>query len=136
MNDILSKIYYDTKNSGSYSGIQRLYTAAKKKIPNLKINDVKNFLKGELTYTLHKPLRKKFKRNRILVNRINEQFEADLVDMREFSSQNNGITYILTVIDCFSKYAFVKTIKNKTGQNIIKAFKEIFKERKPSKQNR
>jgi hypothetical protein len=33
--------------------------------------------------------------------------------MREYSEENNGFNYLLTVIDCFSKYAWGKPIKNK-----------------------
>jgi hypothetical protein len=53
--------------------------------------------------------------------------------MREFSKENDGYNYLLTVIDCFSKYAWGKPIRNKTAEEIIKSFDEIFKERKPLK---
>ena len=66
-----------------------------------------------------------------MVEHIDEQWEADLVDMREFSRFNYNYNYILTVIDCFSKYAFVEPIKNKTGKNICEAFTNIFSQRKP-----
>jgi hypothetical protein len=53
--------------------------------------------------------------------------------MREFSKENDGYNYLLTVIDCFSKYAWAKPIKNKTAEEIINSFDKIFKERKPLK---
>jgi hypothetical protein len=53
--------------------------------------------------------------------------------MREYSKENSGYNYLLTVIDCFSKYAWGKPIKNKSADEIIKSFDEIFKERKPVK---
>ncbi len=53
--------------------------------------------------------------------------------MREFSKENDGYNYLLTVIDCFSKYALAIPIRNKTAEEIIKSFDYIFKERKPLK---
>ena len=99
----------------------------------MKQKEVKEFLDTVDTYTLHKPIRKKFQTRRVYVKGIDDQFQADLVEMREFSDENNGYNYLLTVIDCFSKYAWAKPIKNKTADEILKAFDEIFKERVPSK---
>ena len=127
---ILSKIYYNPKHSASFSSAERLYDAVKDK--GISLDQVKEWLSGELTYTLHKQSRKNFKRNKILVSHIDEQWEADLVDMREFASKNDKIHYILTLIDCFSKYAFVRPIRKKTGLEITNAFKDIMKERRPS----
>src|SRR6267154_3834022 len=131
MNELLSSIYYNTKNSAAFCGVDRLFNEAKQLKPDLTKEDVKKWLSGELTNSLHKPLTKRFKRNRILVKGIDSQWEADLVDMKEFSKENDNYCYILTVIDCFSKYAFAQPIKKKTGLSIINAFKIIFKKRKP-----
>ena len=129
---LLSSIYYNTKNSASFGSVYKLYIEAKKFKSDLKISEVKKWLSGELTYTLHYPARRRFKRNKIIVNHIDEQWEADLVDMKEFSKQNNNFNYILTAIDCFSKYAFAVPLKNKTGNELVKALKKIFKNRKCS----
>ena len=99
----------------------------------MKQNEVKEFLDTVDTYTLHKPIRKKFETRRVYVKGIDDQFQADLVEMREYSKENSGYNYLLTVIDCFSKYAWGKPIKNKSADEIIKSFDEIFKERKPVK---
>ena len=127
---ILRSIYYNQKHQASYSSPVRLYEAVKDK--GISLEEVKKWLSGELTYTLHRPLRKNFKRNKILVSHIDEQWEADLVDMREFASRNNGNNYILTIIDCFSKYAFVRPLKVKSGLQLTKALKDVMVHRKPS----
>src|SRR6266705_3215270 len=129
MNKILESIYYNPKNNASFSSVNALYKSAKLIDKNIKLKDVKNWLSGELTYTLHKPVRKNFSRNRIVVSSINQQWEADLVDLQEFSKWNNGKKFLLTVIDCFSKYAFVRVLKDKSDPQVIKAFRSIFKER-------
>ena len=131
MEKLLDSIYYDQKNSGSYSGVQNLYKAAIKKNPKITLDGVKEYLSKQLPYTLHFPRRDRFKRNKISVSKINEQWEADLVDMSMFSKQNNGYNYIMTVIDCFSKKAYAEPVKNKSAEAIRKAFHKIFKLSQP-----
>ena len=82
---------------------------------------------------LHKPVRRKFKRRRVLVNGIDKIWAADLADMQAFSKFNRGIKYLLAVIDVFSKYGWLIPLKDKTGKSVASALKTIFKERKPEK---
>src|SRR5271168_3694715 len=78
-----------------------------------------------------KPARKKFERRKIFIYRIDEQWQADLVDMQLYSKENEGYNYMLTVIDCFSRFAFAKLLKNKSGDEVKNAFESIFNERSP-----
>ena len=64
-----------------------------------------NYLRGEQAYTLHKPARRHYKRNPIYVSKIDTQMQADLADTQALARQNNGMRYLLTVIDVFSKFA-------------------------------
>ena len=83
-------------------------------------------------YSLHRPLRRKFVRNRVVVSGIDEQWEVDLMDMASLSKQNNGVKYILLAIDIFTRYVFVQPLQSKNNSEVIKAFKNILKEgRKP-----
>ena len=131
INDTLVNIYFDVSNPASFGGVKKLYNAAKAISPEISFKNVQDWLKTQLTYTLHKQIINKFKRNRILVQRKNEQFECDLVDMQNFSKFNSGFKYILTAIDCFSKFLYAFPLKNKTPFEIIKVFKVIFKIDKP-----
>ena len=56
---------------------------------------------NELAEELYKPVTIKFQRRRVNVNSIDEIWAADLIDMQAFSNDNNGIKYLLTVIDVF-----------------------------------
>src|ERR1700712_4630359 len=133
MESVLKKIYYDASHPAGFSTAENLFKAAKEELPNLNINEVKDWLSGELTYTLHKPIRRKFKRNPIIVEQIDQQWEADLVDMQEFDSKirnrkkrlNSGYNYILTVIDVLSKYAWAVPLKDKRAISIVNAFNTI-----------
>ena len=80
-----------------------------------------------LAQELHKPRRVRFQRRRVHVKGINEIWSADLVDMSAFSKDNHGVKYLLTIIDVFSKYAWMMPLKTKTGKDITKAFDYIIK---------
>ena len=67
------------------------------------------------------------------VNSIDEIWAADLIDMQAFSKANNGIKYLLTVIDIFSKFVWIVPLKRKTGQEVANTFSRILKEHRPSK---
>ena len=54
--------------------------------------------------------------------------------MQSLSKYNNGVKYLLCVIDLFSKYAWVNPIKDKKGTSTVNAFQKIIsKGRKPNK---
>ena len=82
---------------------------------------------------LHKPVKRKFERRRVLVSGIDKIWAADLADMKAFSKFNQGFNFLLVVIDIFSKYGWIIPLKNKEGKTVASALKTIFKERKPEK---
>ena len=51
----------------------------------------------------------------------------DLVDMQKFSKWNKRYKYMLLVID-FSKYGWIKRLKDKKGETVAEAFNNLFKE--------
>ena len=59
---------------------------------------------------------------------------AELADIQLLSKFNKGFRFLLCVIDIFSKYAWVVSLKDKKGISIVNAFQIILKEskRKPN----
>ena len=88
-----------------------------------------------LSEELHKPVKRKFRKRRVLVSGNNKIWAADLADMRALSKENDGYNFLLLVIDIFNKYGWIKPLKDKKGETIVNALKEIFKEsgRRPAK---
>lgn len=85
----------------------------------------------EVIEELHKPARKNFKRQRVIIKGLDDLWQADLVDMRAYSSENQGFCFLLTVIDTFSKYAWAVPIKRKSASEVVKAMKSLFNQRIP-----
>ena len=51
--------------------------------------------------------------------------------MQVFARYNKGVKYLLTVIDVFSKFAWVVPLKDKTGKSVTEAFSKIIDTRLP-----
>ena len=118
----LGEIFHDPAHPASYSTAWKLWQATGEK--KEKIND---FLQGENAYTLHKPARRNFPRNVTYADNIDESWQADLTDFTSLKEDNDDNTFILCVIDVFSKYGWAVSMKNKSAASIIKGFETIFK---------
>ena len=125
----LEQIYFDPKRPASFSGPDKLYSYVKR-VGKYEISKykIRKWLQRQEAYSLQRPLRRKFKRNTIMVVGIDDQWSADLMDMVKFAKYNNGISYVLVVIDTFSKYLWLKPLKDKKGRSVVSAVKEIFQE--------
>ena len=119
-NNKLDRTYYNVKAIGSFGGIHPL-----SKIAKTKPEKVKEWLRSQDTYTLHKPVRYKFPRRKIIVGGIGHQWQADLVDVSRISKYNKGIKFLLTCIDVFSRKAWVVPLKDKTASTLVAAFQSI-----------
>jgi hypothetical protein len=123
--------YFDPRAPGSFGGVDALYRQVKGQKKTKA--DVKEWLSDQNAYTMHVPVRRKFKQNRTVAYTINEQFQADLADLSSLASKNDGFRYLLTCIDIFSKHAWVVPLKNKGAIGVCEALEAIFEERTPEK---
>lgn len=80
----LKAIYYDPASSGSYGRVSPLLTATRNSLPGAVFTrkDVVETLRTQDTYILHRTVRQNFSRTRILVSRIDDVWQTDLVDMQ------------------------------------------------------
>ena len=89
----------------------------------------------QLAEELHNPLLRKSKKRKVHSAFKGNIWCADLADMQLLSRYNKGIRFLLCVIDIFSKYTWVVSLKDKKGVSIVAAFQSILKQfnRKPKK---
>ena len=66
-----------------------------------------------LAEELHKPVIKKLKTRKVYARYKDNIWAADLAEMGSLSSKNKNVQYLLCVIDVFTKYAWVKPLKDK-----------------------
>jgi transposase InsO family protein len=129
VDNLLYSLYYDLKSPQAYTSRQNIYREAKRRMRNIRKKDVDFWFEKQLAPTLHKAVRYRFKRNRTIVKGVGEQFQSDLCDMSNIKKHNDNYTFLLTCVDCFSRYAWVKPVKNKSGPEIARVLEEIFEEK-------
>lgn len=132
----LANLYYAAGDPASYGGVERLYERAHELNIPVDRARVRRFLDEQVTYELHKPARHKFVRNQTLVAHRDEQWQADLAEMRTISRDNKGYHYILTCIDVLSRYAWAVPVRSKSAAHMLVAMKRLFTEAAPRKPNR
>ena len=116
----LKRVYSDPKRVGSYGGVNAL-----RRVTRAPVKAVKQWLSEQDAYTLHKPVRIRFKRRRVIVGGRNHQWQADLVDLSKLKKDNDGYVFLLTVIDVFSKRAWCVPLKNKSASSLVTALKGL-----------
>lgn len=126
----IDNVYANIKNPSSFTSIANL-----KKNVDSKINDedIKKYLQASLTYTLHKPAKKKMIHPKVKALSIDNVWMMDLAEFGNIAKYNDGVRYVLFVIDVFSKFLFVRTLKTKKGEEVADQFADIINksQRKP-----
>ena len=96
---------YNTPGLNTFQGsLHNLFKAAKAYFSKLKKSHVERWLFSQDSYTLHK-LPRRINQPKVEVTSIDEQWCADLCDMSNIANFNDNKTFLLTVIDVFSKKA-------------------------------
>ena len=126
---------YVTPNlPGSFAGFESFFRSLKERgvVVQEDKRRVKEWMKGNSTYTKHRYARRRFPTNKVIVNGIDDTWQMDLVDMCSYNRTNNGYNWILVCIDVFSKFVWIKLLKTKAANPVAVAFREIISDgRKP-----
>ena len=107
-------------NSSSYNDI---YTDLKN--PAAYSSNVRSFMNQKKSISLHKRRIKNFTRRQIIVPGPFHTISADLIDYQMIAGSNNNYKYILTVIDCFSRFVYARPLKRKTAEEVASQLDDI-----------
>ena len=66
---------------------------------------------------------KKLKRRKIYARFNDNIWASDLAEIESLSSLNCGVKYLLCVIDVLAKYAWVKPLKHKKANTVLRSSK-------------
>ena len=125
----LKDIYLDPLHPGSFGSPDRLYKIVKKEGKyKISHSQIKKWIQKQESYSLNKGVKKKFQKGRVEVEGIDDQFDIDLASLIYYADDNDGYKYLLVVIDIFSRYGWVEPLKDKTANEIVKAFDKILQE--------
>lgn len=128
----IEDVYTNPRKPGSFQGVDKV----KRALPtNIKKNQVSSYLKGKESYSIHRTVNRKFSRSPIIAAFIDAQWQGDLADMSGWAEYNDGVRFLLVMIDIVSKYLWVEPLQTKHGEEVLKGFKAILQKdnRKPQK---
>lgn len=123
---LMRKWYKTPNHPTSFSGITKI-----KNFHKVNEETVNKVLEGIPSYSIHREVKKPRKRNPFFVYNKRDHVQADLIEVRQLSEDNDGVNYLLTAIDMFSKFAVIIPMKNKSQKASIKALKKMFETIKP-----
>jgi len=121
-----SRLYYGPRRPTAFSTLRKLGVALKKN--NNKLDDIRDWLDKQDSYTLHRPIGKRFARNPNTVNNVMDIRECDLVEVRALGKLKDNYKYISSVIDVFSKFLQLIPLRSKTGTVVASAYISIFED--------
>ena len=132
MNELLREIYYDPETG--LQGVQSLYQKAKQKIieenlnPTIKRKDVDAWLKRQEVAQVHAPRKEVTHYYPIKSNELDHIWQADLADFSAQAHNNHGVNFLLCVIDIWSRYVWVRALRNKESKTVNAAMADILSE--------
>ena len=92
------------------------------------------YTESNLSYSLHKPSRRNFEQNEVYASEIYSLWDTDLAFVQDVAKEDDGVNYLLVVIDVFSKYVWVRPMENETVHSLLEAFDFVLSEgTKPEK---
>lgn len=123
----LARFYYNDKSPGYLGSAKKLFDASRagSLLARPTQKQVKKWLSAQETYTLHKPGRKRILRNYYTTFEINGLWQADMIDLHLLKQHNDGHSYILAVIDVFSKFVYAQALKTKSAAEVTKVFRNM-----------
>lgn len=124
--DVIKRTYTDLDSPAGYSAPENLFQEARKLDPNVTRADVRKFLEGNTTYTLHRRRRLKFPRKRIVPAAFFSHMQVDLMDMSKLAAENEGYTFVLVAVEVLSRMVYTVPVRTKKAEHMIEAFKHLF----------
>ena len=127
LNSYLKSIYYDPAHPAGYAGGEKVYQAIKaERKYKVTRKRLMAWLRLQNAYTTFKPVRRRFKRPRLIVSDRDQQWDCDTLNMTYFKDYNNGYAYILICIDIFTRYLITRPLQSLRGAHIKEVFNDIF----------
>ena len=74
----------------------------RKIFPSITGNEIKQWAETNLSYSLHNPSRRTFKRNKVYAPEIDSLWEADLAFVHDVAKENDSVNYLIVVTASFS----------------------------------
>lgn len=123
--DALNKIIEMDADVSKSGGRDRLYYHLSQKYIGISKSMVANYLQNSSVNQLNAPIPRRVQNKPIVISNKALVWQIDLVDMSTYAAANNGMKWIFTAIDLFSKLASAEPMKTKSQPNVLAAYDAI-----------
>jgi len=125
--EIIKTNYYNPKIG--FQSASRLY----EKLKHLGITkkEIQTFIQKQSTHQEHTQIPHIKHYHPIKSNFKNHIMQSDLIDVSDISKYNEGVKYLLVVIDVFSRYVYLHPLKTKNALTVTNAMQNILTEINP-----
>lgn len=124
--DELADLYYDPEQG--FLSANKLYAKAKKY--GYTMRNIKDWLKNQETVQLNRPTTSKQEYGKIVSRHVDDIWQADLMDMQKLYKFNSNYKWLLTIIDIYSRYAWMIPLKTKSTSEVRAAMEPLLAESK------
>lgn len=109
----------------AFSGISKIYEHYKGALPQREIQDQLSQIQ---TYSRHKEGKKTTVYNPFFVHKINEMWQIDIMYLPDYKKTSKGYKYLLCVLDVFSRKLFIRKLRKKDTNTVVRKFESILNE--------
>jgi transposase InsO family protein len=104
--------------------------------PGIHILAILDFLNKQEGHQMHKQVKKSnLPFAPIVADAVNENWQLDLMDVSNHSHHNEGVKFLLCIVDVYSRFAWVVPLKNKMAKTVNEVLEKFVKEHKPQNIN-
>ena len=123
----LIKLILNEEHECSHKGIKKMIKSINQKYYGIPVEEIKEFVKNCKDCIGFNNL------NTVKITLINEitkkydRYMMDCVDLRKYADQNDGYSWILNIMDTYTKYLWSFKMKNKSAENVKECLDTLFK---------
>ena len=110
----------------SHFGRDRCFNLIRDRYYGVSKVEVDNIVKVCIQCQASKLMATKAQIKPIISKRPRDRYLADLVCLQAYKDLNNGYSFLLVVVDSFSKFGIVRQLRTKSAEEVSQAFNSIF----------
>ena len=125
-NEVFLAQVYSGASEGAFRGPKALHTRVKALgRTDISLQECKNFLRSQPSYSLYRPARKRYSRNAIIAHYAGQSAQIDLMDLPRYVEANDGYRYIMICYDSYSKFLTCIPLKKRSTPVLLAAIEYL-----------
>ena len=92
---------------------------------HVSLQQCKDYLRRQPAYSLYRPARRNYKRNKIEANKPGEVVQIDIAVFLKEQRANKGFAYCLLLSDTYSKYVAGIAMKNRDKTTVVRSLEKL-----------